>query len=207
MSTNEKVKSVFNILNAIDVNTKTDKKDNLTYLSWADAWGYIMKMYPTATYEILKNDNNLPYFADDSGAMVFTKVTIENTTHEMWLPVMDGKNKAMKKEAYKYSTKYGDKTVEAFTMFDINKTVMRCLVKNIAMFGLGLYIYAKEDLPEPEEIVNSDNEIAELKALIEETESNEVRLLTFFKVKDLSLVPYDKCKEMLYKKKKEKVEA
>lgn len=207
MSTNEKVKSVFNILNAIDVNTKTDKKDNLTYLSWADAWGYIMKMYPTATYEISKNDNNLPYFADDSGAMVFTKVTIENTTHEMWLPVMDGKNKAMKKEAYKYSTKYGDKTVEAFTMFDINKTVMRCLVKNIAMFGLGLYIYAKEDLPEPEEIVNSDNEIAELKALIEETESNEVRLLTFFKVKDLSLVPYDKCKEMLYKKKKEKVEA
>lgn len=207
MSTNEKVKSVFNILNAIDVNTKTDKKDNLTYLSWADAWGYIMKMYPTATYEILKNDNNLPYFADDSGAMVFTKVTIENTTHEMWLPVMDGKNKAMKKEAYKYSTKYGEKTVEAFTMFDINKTVMRCLVKNIAMFGLGLYIYAKEDLPEPEEIVNSDNEIAELKALIEETESNEVRLLTFFKVKDLSLVPYDKCKEMLYKKKKEKVEA
>lgn len=207
MSTNEKVKSVFNILNAIDVNTKTDKKDNLTYLSWADAWGYIMKMYPTATYEISKNDNNLPYFADDSGAMVFTKVTIENTTHEMWLPVMDGKNKAMKKEAYKYSTKYGEKTVEAFTMFDINKTVMRCLVKNIAMFGLGLYIYAKEDLPEPEEIVNSDNEIAELKALIEETESNEVRLLTFFKVKDLSLVPYDKCKEMLYKKKKEKVEA
>lgn len=207
MSTSEKVKSVFNILNAIDVNTKTDKKDNLTYLSWADAWGYIMKMYPTATYEILKNDNNLPYFADDSGAMVFTKVTIEGTTHEMWLPVMDGKNKAMKKEAYKYSTKYGEKTVEAFTMFDINKTVMRCLVKNIAMFGLGLYIYAKEDLPEPEEIVNSDVEIAELKALIEETESNEVRLLTFFKVKDLSLVPYEECKEMLNKKKKEKVEA
>lgn len=207
MSISEKVKSVFNILNAIDVNTKTDKKDNLTYLSWADAWGYIMKMYPTATYEILKNDNNLPYFADDSGAMVFTKVTIEGTTHEMWLPVMDGKNKAMKKEAYKYSTKYGEKTVEAFTMFDINKTVMRCLVKNIAMFGLGLYIYAKEDLPEPEEIVNSDVEIAELKALIEETESNEVRLLTFFKVKDLSLVPYEECKEMLNKKKKEKVEA
>lgn len=208
MSANEKTKSVFNILNSIDVNTKTDKKDNLTYLSWADAWGYIMKMYPTATYEILKNSNSLPYFSDNSGAMVFTKVTIENVTHEMWLPVMDGKNKAMKSEPYEYETKYGKKKVEAFTMFDINKTVMRCLVKNIAMFGLGLYIYAKEDLPDAEEIINSDKEVLELKTLIEETESNEVRLLTFFKVKDLSLVPYDKCKEMLLnKKKKEKVEA
>jgi NH3-dependent NAD+ synthetase len=63
---------------------------------------------------------------------------------------MDGKNKSMKKVPYTYSTKYGDKTVEAATTFDINKTIMRCLVKNLAMFGLGIYIYAGEDLPETE---------------------------------------------------------
>lgn len=54
----------------------------------------------------------------------------------------------MKHEAYTYTTKYGSKTVEAATMFDINKTLMRCLTKNLAMFGLGIYIYAGEDLPE-----------------------------------------------------------
>jgi DNA-directed RNA polymerase subunit RPC12/RpoP len=66
----------------------------------------------------------------------------------MWLPVMDNANKSMKLEAYTYNTRQGDKTVEAISMFDINKAVMRCLVKNLAMFGLGLYIYAGEDLPE-----------------------------------------------------------
>ncbi len=83
--------------------------------------------------------------------MVFTKVTIEGLTHEMWLPVMDGANKAMKAKQYTYKTKYAEKTVEPATMFDINKTIMRCLVKNLAMFGLGLYIYAGEDLPEESE--------------------------------------------------------
>ena len=80
--------------------------------------------------------------------MVFTTVTIENETKEMWLPVMDGNNKAMKTEPYTYKTRYGEKRVEAASMFDINKTIMRCLVKNLAMFGLGLYIYSGEDLPE-----------------------------------------------------------
>jgi len=68
----------------------------------------------------------------------------------MWLPVMDGANKSMLKTSYTYSTRYGDKQVDAATTFDINKTLMRCLVKNLAMFGLGIYIYAGEDLPEAE---------------------------------------------------------
>ena len=79
---------------------------------------------------------------------MFTKVTIEGITHEMWLPVMDEKNKAMKDKSYTYKTKYGEKEVAPATMFDINKTIMRCLTKNLAMFGLGIYIYAGEDLPE-----------------------------------------------------------
>ena len=147
----------FETLNAINVNDKTEKKSNgsteLTYLSWAWAWQELKNKYPDATYEIEKFDNNLPYIYDEeTGYMVFTKVTIEGITHEMWLPVMDGANKAMKAKPYTYKTKYGDKSVEAATMFDINKTIMRCLTKNLAMFGLGLYIYAGEDLPEDQKI-------------------------------------------------------
>lgn len=147
----------FKILNKIDVTDKTDKKKDqrgkeLTYLSWAWAWAEIKKIFPAAQYEVKKFENNLPYIHDpNTGYMVFTSVTIENFTHEMWLPVMNGNNKAMKSTPYEYTTQYGKKTVEAATMFDINKTIMRCLTKNLAMFGLGLYIFAGEDLPEVEE--------------------------------------------------------
>lgn len=141
-------KTIFETLSAINVNDKTEKKEGLTYLSWAWAWAEFQKICPEATYQILKNTEGLPYFADESGAIVYTRVTVGNITHEMWLPVMDGKNKAMKKTPYTYTTKYGEKSVDAYTMFDINKTIMRCLTKNLAMFGLGIYIYAGEDLPE-----------------------------------------------------------
>lgn len=146
----------FEKLNSLNVNDKTETKKtgatNLTYLSWAWAWAEVKKVYPNAIYEIKKFENNLPYVYDEkTGYMVFTSVTIEEITHEMWLPVMDGTNKAMKSEPYTYKTQYGEKTVAGATMFDINKTIMRCLTKNLAMFGLGLYIYAGEDLPDNEE--------------------------------------------------------
>lgn len=138
----------FEELNKINVNGYTEEKNGLTYLSWANAWAEFKKVCPDATYEIVKFDGK-PYVYDEAlGYMCYTKVTVDGLTHEMWLPVMDGANKAMKSTAYTYKTKYGEKTCEAATMFDINKTIMRCLVKNLAMFGLGLYIYAGEDLPE-----------------------------------------------------------
>ena len=153
---------VFEELFAVNVNGFTEKKKvdentELTYLSWAYAWAEVKKRYPEAVYEIEKFDN-LPYVYDpNTGYMVYTTVTIEGITHEMWLPVMDGKNKAMKAEPYTYKVRQWDRqtrkytivdrSVAAATMFDINKTIMRCLVKNLAMFGLGLYIYAGEDLP------------------------------------------------------------
>ena len=144
-------KQVFKELFDLNLSDKTEKKktgsQELTYLSWAYAWAAVKERYPEAHYEIKKFDG-LPYVFDEkTGYMVYTEVTIDGITHEMWLPVMDGANKAMKAEPYKYTTKYGEKTVDAATMFDINKTIMRCLVKNLAMFGLGLYIFAGEDLP------------------------------------------------------------
>ena len=154
----EKTKSTFDLLSAINVNDKVEKKSNLTYLSWAWAWAEVKKACPDATYQI-KGDptTQKPYFYDENlGYMVMTEVTIEEETLEMWLPVMDGANKAMMKDQYTYKGNAWisgkkvevEKTVEAATMFDINKTLMRCLTKNLAMFGMGLYIYAGEDLPE-----------------------------------------------------------
>ena len=149
--------SIFDKLSAINVNDKVEKKSNLTYLSWAWAWSEVKKACPDATYEVLQDPyTSKPYFFDENlGYMVMTQVTIKGESLEMWLPVMDGANKAMTNKSYTYSTRYGDKTVEAATMFDINKTLMRCLTKNLAMFGLGLYIYAGEDLPETIEQVKT----------------------------------------------------
>jgi hypothetical protein len=141
----EKKKTVFERLSAINVNDHVEKKKDLTYLSWAWAWAVTKRECPDATYKILETE-----FDEALGFMCHTTVTIEGETLEMWLPVMDGANKSMLKKQYSYSTRYGDKTVEAATTFDINKTIMRCLVKNLAMFGLGIYIYAGEDLPEGE---------------------------------------------------------
>lgn len=141
----DKKQTVFERLSSINVNEHVEKKDNLTYLSWAWAWSVTKKECPDASYSILPTD-----YDEDLGFMCHTSVTIEGQTLEMWLPVMDGKNKSMKKKPYTYSTKYGEKQVDAATTFDINKTIMRCLVKNLAMFGLGIYIYAGEDLPESE---------------------------------------------------------
>lgn len=140
----------FDALYSLDMNDKVEKRENLSYLSWANAWAEFKRAYPSATYRIVKDPiTNLPYFADErTGIMVYTEVTVDDITHEMWLPVMNTSNKAMKLESYtykvydKFKKEYVERMVEAASMFDINKTIMRCLVKNLAMFGLGLYIYA-----------------------------------------------------------------
>lgn len=145
--------SVFQRLYGINVNEHTEKKEqsggiSLTYLSWTWAWAKVMEICPDATYTIWKDENNRPYIYDpNTGYMVYTTVTIGGKTHEMWLPVMDGANRAMKAEPYTVKTRYKEFVVQPATMMDINKAIMRCLTKNLAMFGLGLYIYAGEDLP------------------------------------------------------------
>lgn len=150
----ETKKGVFATLNAINVNDHTEVKDNgtdkLTYLSWVWAWQQVKTKYPEVSYEVKHWDGKPFLYEEALGYMVETSVTIQGETMTMWLPVMDSKNKAMKAQPYSYKTKYGEKWVNAATMFDINTTIMRCLVKNLAMFGLGLYIYAGEDLPQEE---------------------------------------------------------
>lgn len=135
------------------VDTKKSGGKELSYLSWAYAVEKMTKAYPNWTYRV-KEFNGLPYqFDEKTGYMVWTEITVEDITKTMWLPVMDGANKAMKDKVYEYTVRdhtggTKKKYVDTATMFDINKTIMRCLVKNIAMFGLGLYIFAGEDLPD-----------------------------------------------------------
>lgn len=182
-----KKQTLFEKLSAINVNGKTERKNGLTYLSWAWAWSEFKKLCPDASYKILNDENGKPYFADEFGIMVRTEVTTEGETHEMWLPVMDGSNNAMKRDAYAVKTRNGERGVNAATMFDINKTIMRCLVKNLAMFGLGIYIYAGEDLPEgyeaPKPKIDDKRFESALKA-IESGEYTEAQLIEKFDLTD-----------------------
>lgn len=170
-----KKNSIFETLFSINVGNHIEKKNGLSYLSWPYAWAEVKKRFPDATYSVkLFGENNLPYVYDENtGYMVFTNVTINNLTHEMWLPVMDNFNKSMKSVKYTYSSNYRKNAcVEAASMFDINKAIMRCLVKNLAMFGLGLYIYSGEDLPENESEKISNLHVKSLKKLIENFENS-----------------------------------
>ena len=142
-------------LSAIDVTQFIEKKkdgDGKSYISWANAWGMLIKEFPEAEYEIRwfgEENNKVPYLKTKEGYMVFTSVTVCGHKREMWLPVQDSHFECLKEEPYKITYSSGKVvTIAAADMNDVNKAIMRCLVKNLAMFGLGLYIYAGEDLPE-----------------------------------------------------------
>jgi len=129
-------KSVFETLNSINVNDKVEKKNNLTYLSWAWAWAEVKKNYPTATYTIYENVDGMFYHTDGKSAWVKTGVTIEGIEHIEYLPVMDFRNNSI--------------PLDKLSSVDVNKTIQRSLTKAIARQGLGLYVYAGEDLPNGE---------------------------------------------------------
>ena len=116
----------------INVNDHAEKKNGLTYLSWAWAWAKVLEVDPQATWEAVELDGMPVRFLPDSSAMVKTVVTIKGHAKSCWLPVMDHRNKAIKNP----------------DAFAINTAIVRCLTKTISMHGLGLYIYAGEDLPE-----------------------------------------------------------
>lgn len=138
MAINEE--SIFETLNAVDVSEHTERKGNLSYLSWAWAWAEVKKRYPAAQYTIYENKDGLNYHTDGRTCWVKTGVKIGTQEYIEYLPVMDYKNQSIPLDKVKST--------------DINKTIQRSLTKAIARHGLGLYIYAGEDLPEsgkPEE--------------------------------------------------------
>lgn len=132
----------FNDLYAVNVNGHTEKKNNLTYLSWAWAWGEIKKRHPDATYTVYENADGWNYHTDGRTCWAKTGVTVNGIEHIEYLPVMDYKNKSI--------------SIENVTSFDVNKAIQRSLTKACARHGLGLYIYAGEDLPEEEAAEKQD---------------------------------------------------
>lgn len=154
-------------LNNINVNDKTEQKGTLTYLSWAFAWGEVKKLFPDATYTIYENTQGWNYHTDGKTCWVKTGVTVNGIEHIEYLPVMDHKNNSI--------------PADKVSSFDVNKAIQRSLTKAVARHGLGLYIYAGEDLPESdkaeeeaqkaaeqmEKLRQYDSVIAEVKAMLE----------------------------------------
>ena len=129
--------SVFGKLAAVNCNEHIEKKNNgkveLSYLSWAWAWHYIKSRYPNAYYTIYERQDGVPYWTDGRTAWVKTGVTIEGMEHIEYLPIMDYRNVSI--------------PLEKITSMDMNKAIQRSLTKAAARHGLGLYIYAGEDIP------------------------------------------------------------
>ena len=129
--------SVFSVLNAVNCNEHVEKKGNLSYLSWAWAWQMVKAHYPDASYTIYENPNGWNYFTDGRTCWVKTGVTIGDLEHIEYLPIMDARNQSI--------------PLESVRSVDVNKTIQRSLTKACARHGLGLYIYAGEDLPDSAE--------------------------------------------------------
>tara|TARA_B100000470_G_scaffold129336_1_gene100068 strand:+ start:4453 stop:5025 length:573 start_codon:yes stop_codon:yes gene_type:complete len=134
----ETKKSVFNILDTIDVSSYTEKKGQFTYLSWAWAVRELLRVDPSATWRIHEYNHAIqgmmqPYMKTDAGCFVQVTVTVNGVNRTQVHPVLDHRNQTIKEP----------------NAFEINTSIQRCLAKAIALHGLGLYIYAGEDLPTP----------------------------------------------------------
>lgn len=188
------MENYFKALNDINVNDKTEKKNDLTYLSWAWAWGELKKMFPDSTYTIYENSQGWNYFTDGMTCWVKTGVTVNGIEHIEYLPVMDFRNKSI--------------PFESVTSYDVNKAIQRSLTKAVARHGLGLYIYAGEDLPEEEskakeEAKNkklSDEQFDAICDLFDET--SMPAMLKYFGVKEVSELTEEQAKKAITQRKK-----
>ena len=152
--------SAFQTLSKIDVSEHTEKKGKFTYLSWAWAVKVLLENFPEATWEVhtfFDNGIETPYMRTEAGAFVQVSVSVEGVRRTQVHPVLDHMNKS----------------VDAPNAFQINNSIQRCLAKAIALHGLGLYIYAGEDLPtEPEEL--NEKQVTELFDLLGKIDNTQL---------------------------------
>lgn len=180
----DKASNYFNELNTIDVNDKIEKKNGLSYLSWAFAWGELKKRYPEATYTIYENAQGFNYHTDGRTAWVKTGVTVEGIEHIEYLPVMDYRNNSI--------------PIDKLTSFDVNKAIQRSLTKAVARHGLGLYIYAGEDLPSDDKQAPSETKAktsAKAKTPAADTTGSDIQAKLIKLCKDHGLNLNDICKQ------------
>lgn len=175
----------FDELYAINVNDKTEKKGNLTYLSWSWAWGELKKRHPDATYTIYENASGWNYHTDGNTAWVKTGVTVNGLEHIEYLPVMDYKNRSI--------------PLKSITSMDVNKAIQRSLTKAVARHGLGLYIYAGEDLPDEEAYPSKEEMLKAVRAKYPEGSENLTALLAFFKVDSMEKITDEQLKAIYNK--------
>ena len=152
-------KSIFEILFEVNVNEHVESKNGLSYLSWPYAWAEVKKRFPEANYKIYETETGCIYFTDGRTCWVKTGVTIGKLEHIEYLPVMDYKNKSI--------------SLENIASFDVNKTIQRSLTKALARHGLGLYLYAGEDLPEIEIEKISAKDANILKRVVDDFEGSD----------------------------------
>jgi hypothetical protein len=144
--------SKFKELNAINVNKMTEKKGNQTYLSWAYAWQETMKVCPDMTRTVYESATGNNYHTDGKTAWVKVGITIGGQEHIDYLPIMDARNAAL--------------PIEKVTSFDVNKAIQRSTTKAIGLHGLGLYIYAGEDMPDEEKTAKAPSEPAIIELVV-----------------------------------------
>lgn len=159
--------SVFETLNKVNVSGHIEKKGGLSYVSWAWAWAEAKKIYPLAQYKIYENDLGWNYFTDGKTGWVKTGVIIEGLEHIEYLPIMDYNNRSIQ--------------LDKITSFDVNKTIQRSLTKALARHGLGLYVYAGEDLPDCVESEQSNTLDETLMAKCNELEISLDKLAIYLK--------------------------
>lgn len=179
----------FQELNSVNVSDKVEKKNGLSYLSWAWAWGEVKKRYPDSNYKIYETEQGCIYWTDGRTAWVKTGVTVNGVEHIEYLPVMDFRNNSI--------------PVEKITSFDVNKAIQRSLTKAVARHGLGLYIYAGEDLPEEDTVKVDDfkkNATSEKRARTAEAKTGKksVSEMTLDERYELAIAFLDKQTEETY---------
>jgi hypothetical protein len=127
----EKTQSVFKTLSSINLSSKVEKRGNLSYISWSTAWGAVKEHYPDVQRTVFETESGVNYFTDGMTAFVKVGVTINNIEHLEYLPIMDIRNASIR--------------LDKITSFDVNKAIQRCTVKALALHGLALNIYNKEE--------------------------------------------------------------
>jgi hypothetical protein len=142
----------------INVNEHTEKKNGLTYLSWAWAWAEALKADPLATFNVAMFGDKC-YMEINGTAMVWVTVTLFGKPIACMLPVMDSSNKPITIAGVTTVNKYGKEIFTILDSFNVNTAIMRCMTKCLALHGLGLYIYAGEDLPETAEVAEGPKEV------------------------------------------------
>ena len=143
-------KNYFEILSSVNVGDKIESKNGLSYLSWPFAWSELKKRFPDSTYTVYENERGWNYFTDDSTCWVKTGVTVNGIEHIEYLPIMDNKNRSI--------------PLGSVTSYDVNKSIQRSLTKAVARHGLGLYVYAGEDLPSDSDATEAPKRAATKKA-------------------------------------------